>query len=378
MSAQPVESAVSLWAAAHDVDARRPRSLQRQLGASDTVCERRAAYVLFGVTNSDWSEKRAAILGTYIHEGLLGAARTEYGWLVERAVADDAIRGHIDAVQLDQATAARVPARHRPKVAAEHGVTVEDVKTKSTYLWEKVRRYGPSAAELRQVYLYADLLRTVGFEDVRGQRYLAKLGPLEVARIRFRFVNRDNGEEHIEEFDFDPNEATRARWWVQRVRELKSPEEGRRDFDGPGLDAICDHCPFMTACWGLPESPGAAVQTVLIHDDADRTKALAEYVTGHELALQGNRMKALARKKVDLSPAGVYGANELVWTGGNDVWSGDLQAMVDLHESAGLTVPMVPDEKRMVANLKEAGLAVPERKTAQKTPRTINVRAYKA
>ncbi|MET8326271.1 PD-(D/E)XK nuclease family protein [Streptomyces sp. NPDC005181] len=377
MTAQPMES-VSLWAAAHDVDARRPRSLQRQLGASDTVCERRAAYVLFGVTPSDWSEKRAAILGTYIHEGLLGAARTEYGWLVERAVADDTIRGHIDAVQLDQATAERVPARHRPKVAAEHGVTVEDVKTKSTYLWEKVRRYGPSAAELRQVYLYADLLRTTGFEDVRGQRYLAKLGPLEVARIRFRFVNRDNGEEHIEEFDFDPNEATRARWWVQRVRELKSPEEGRRDFDGPGLDAICDHCPFMTACWGLPQQPGTAVQTVLIHDDADRTKALAEYVQGHELALQGTRMKALARKKVDLSPAGVYGANELVWTGGNDVWSGDLQAMVDLHESAGLTVPMVPDEKRMVANLKEAGLAVPERKTAQKTPKTINVRAYKA
>lgn len=378
MTAQPVEDAVSLWAAAHDVDARRPRSLQRQLGASDTVCERRAAYVLFGTTPSDWSEKRAAILGTYIHEGLLGAARTEYGWLVERAVADDTIRGHIDAVQIDQATAARVPARHRPKVAAEHGVTVEDVKTKSTYLWEKVRRYGPSEAELRQVYLYADLLRTTGFEDRSGQRYLARLGPLEVARIRFRFVNRDNGEELIEEFDFDPNEATRARWWVQRVRELKSPEEGRRDFDGPGLDAICDHCPFMTACWGLPESPGAAVQTVLIHDDADRTQALAEYVQGHELELKGKRMKGLARKKVDLSPAGVYGANELVWLGGNDVWAGDLQAMVDLHESAGLTVPMVPDEKRMVANLKEAGLAVPERKTAQKTPKTINVRAYKA
>lgn len=378
MTAQPVEGAVSLWTAAHDVDARRPRSLQRQLGASDTVCERRAAYVLFGVTPTDQSEKRAAILGTYIHEGLLGAARTEYGWLVESAVADDTIRGHIDAVQLDQATAARVPARHRPKVAAEYGVTVEDVKTKSTYLWEKVRRYGPSAAELRQVYLYADLLRTTGFEDVRGQRYLAKLGPLEVARIRFRFVNRDNGEELIGEFDFDPNEATRARWWVQRVRELKSPEEGRRDFDGPGLDAICDHCPFMTACWGLPQSPGAAVQTVLIHDDADRTQALEEYVQGHVLALQGNRMKALARKKVDLSPAGVYGANELVWTGGNEVWTGDLQAMVDLHESAGLTVPMVPDEARMVANLKEAGLAVPEKKTAQKTPKTINVRAYKA
>ncbi|MDX2849272.1 hypothetical protein PV342_12535 [Streptomyces sp. PA03-3a] len=381
MTAQPVEfteSTPSLWTAAHDVDARRPRSLQQQLGASDTVCERRAAYILFGTAPTDQSDKRAAILGTYIHEGLLGAARTEYGWLVERAVADDTIRGHIDAVQLDAATAARVPARHRPKVVAADGVTVEDVKTKTTFLWDKVRRYGPTAAELRQVYLYADLLRTVGFEDVRGQRYLAKLGPLEVARIRFRFVNRDNGEEHIEEFAFDPMEATRARWWVQRVRELNSPEEARRDFDGPGVDAMCDYCPFVTACWGLPNPPGTPVQTVLIHDDADRTQALADYVRGHELETEGKKIKKLARAKIDTSPAGVYGANELAWGGNNAKWDVDLQAMVDVHEEAGLTVPMVPDEKRMVDNLKAAGLAVPEKRSAQTTPRTIIVRPFKA
>ncbi|REE61462.1 PD-(D/E)XK nuclease superfamily protein [Streptomyces sp. 3212.3] len=377
MTAQPVETAPSLWTAAHDVDARRPRSLQTQLGASDTVCERRAAYILAGTTPTDQSDKRAAILGTYIHEGLLGAARTEYGWLVEAAVANESIRGHVDAVQLDEATAARVPARHRPLVPAEHGVTVEDVKTKSTWLWDKVRRYGPTQAELRQVYLYADLLRTVGFEDRRGQRYLAKLGPLEVARIRFRFVNRDNGEEHIEEFPFDPNEATRARWWVQRVRELNTPEEGRRDFDGPGLDAICDYCPFMTACWGLPERPGGPVQTVLIHDDADRAQALEDYVRGHELETEGKRLKKLARAKIDASPAGVYGANELAWTGGNPKYVPDVEAMVDLHEIARIVVPMLPDEKRMVSNLKAAGLAVPEKKTSQTTPKTINVKPYK-
>ncbi|MEU4095515.1 PD-(D/E)XK nuclease family protein [Streptomyces sp. NPDC026673] len=380
MTAQPVEftTTPSLWTAAHDVDARRPRSLQRQLGASDTVCERRAAYIVAGTAPTDESDKRAAILGTYIHEGLLGAARTEYGWLVERAVGDDTIRGHIDAVQLDAATAARVPARHRPKVVAANGVTVEDVKTKTTFLWDKVRRYGPTAAELRQVYLYADLLRTVGFEDVRGQRYLAKLGPLEVARIRFRFVNRDNGEEHIEEFAFDPMEATRARWWVQRVRELNSPEEARRDFDGPGVDAMCDYCPFVTACWGLPNPPGTPVQTVLIHDDADRAQALADYVRGHELETEGKKVKKLARAKIDTSLAGVYGGNELAWGGNNAKWDVDLQAMVDVHEEAGLTVPMVPDEKRMVDNLKAAGLAVPEKRSAQTTPRTIIVRPFKA
>lgn len=378
MTAQPVEDAPSLWTAAHDVDARRPRSLQRQLGASDTVCERRAAYILAGTPASDQSDKRAAILGTYIHEGLLGAARTEYGWLVEAAVADEVIRGHVDAVQLDEATARRVPARHRPKVPAEHGVTVEDVKTKSTWLWDKVRRYGPTDAELRQVYLYADLLRTVGFEDRPGQRYLHKLGPLDVQRIRFRFVNRDNGEEHIDEFDFDPNEATRARWWVQGVLDLPAPEKARRDFDGPGLDAICDHCVFRTACWGLAQRPGGPVQTVLIHDDADRAKALSEYVRGHELETEGKRIKALARKMIDGSPAGIYGPNELAWTGGNPKRVADVQAMVDLHEEAGLVVPMVPDEKAMVANLKAAGVAIPEMTTKQKTPTTISIRPVRA
>ncbi|MFF3493754.1 PD-(D/E)XK nuclease family protein [Streptomyces sp. NPDC002795] len=378
MTAQPVEAVPSLWTAAHVVDARRPRSIQTQLGASDTVCERRAAYILTQTPPTDDSDKRAAILGTYIHEGLLGAARTEYGWLVEKAVADPSIRGHVDAVQLDADTARRVPARHRPLVAAPDGVTVEDVKTKSTWLWDKVRRYGPTAAELRQVYLYADLLRTVGFEDRPGQRYLARLGPLEVARIRFRFVNRDNGEEHVEEFDFDPAEATRARWWVQGVRELTSPEQARRDFDGPGLDAICDYCPFRTACWGLPERPGAPVQTILVHDDADRAHALQEYVRGHELETEGKKVKAKARKMIDGSPAGIYGPNELAWTGGNPKRVADVEAMVDLHEEADLVVPMVPNEKAMVANLKAAGLPIPEKTTTAKTPTTINIKPVRA
>ncbi|WP_324787006.1 hypothetical protein [Streptomyces sp. H51] len=377
MTAQLVESVPSLWTAAHDVDARRPRSLQRQLGASDTVCERRAAYIIAGTPPTDETDKRAAILGTYIHEGLLGAARSEYGWLVERAVADDTIRGHIDAVQLDEETARRVPARHRPKVHAEV-LTVEDVKTKTTFLWDKVRRYGATAAELRQVYLYADLLRTVGFEDVPGQRYLAKLGPLPVERIRFRFVNRDNGEEYIQEIPFDPMEASRARWWVQRVLELNSPEEARRDFDGPGLDSICDYCPFMTACWGLPKTPGAPVQTTLIHDDADRAQALAEYVRGHELETEGKRIKKKARAMLATSPAGAYGRNELDWGGGNPKWAVDVEAMVDLHEDAKIPVPMVPDENRMIDNLKAAGLAVPEVKTSETTPQTIIVRPFKA
>ncbi|MXM62177.1 hypothetical protein GR925_01595 [Streptomyces sp. HUCO-GS316] len=363
--------APSIWDAAHYVDARRPRSLQTQLGASDTVCGRRAAYILHGVTPTDRPDKRAAILGTFIHHGLLESARTEYGWLVERSVQDDLIRGHVDVVQLDAATAARVPARHRPVIPADV-LTVEDVKTKSTFLWDRVLRYGATAAELRQVHLYAGALFQVGFEDVPGQRYLARLGPLEVGRIRFRFINRDSGAEHLQEIDFDPQRAAEAQWWVERVRETKDPEEMPRDFHGPDLDAICDYCPFRSLCWP-GTAPGVPEQTALIHNDADREQALIDYVRGHELASEGDRIKKFARKKLDQAPAGTYGPNKLSWRGGNDEEKDDVEAMVDLHEVARIPVPMAPDVKRMVENLKAAGLAIPRRKTGKRTPKVINI-----
>ncbi|WP_327413847.1 hypothetical protein [Streptomyces sp. NBC_01233] len=375
MTAQPVSSP-SLWPAAHIQDARRPRSQQRQLGASDTVCERRAAYILSGAERTDTSDKRAAILGTYLHEGLLGSARSEYGWLVETAVADDSIRGHVDAVHLDASTAARLPKRLRPTTPADV-VTVEDIKTKSTFLWDRVIRYGATEAEIRQAYLYADLLRTVGWLDIHGQKPMARLGPIDVRRIRFRFVNRDNGAEYVQEFPFDKAEATRARWWVQRVMEYESPEEATRSFDGPGLDPICDNCPFRTPCWGEPKTPGAAVQTVLVHDDADRETALSEYVRGHEMEAEGQRVKKKARAKLDDSPAGIYGPNQLRWTGGNPVQEVDREAMIDTFDVLGVPIPEKTgaDFQRMEAVMKEAGVAIPMRTAAKKTTRAIRVTA---
>ena len=363
---------VSIWDAAHAADARRPRSVQTQLGASDTICSRRSGYILAGAERTNAGDKRAAILGTYIHKGLLEDARREYGWLVERTVTDDTLRGHIDVVQLDAATAARLPKRHRPVEPAEV-VTVEDVKTKSSRVWDRVVRYGPTAAEMRQVLLYADLLRTVGFADIPGQRYLHRLGPVDVRRIRFRFVCRDTGEEHIQEFPFDEWLAVEARWWVDRVMEAASPEELRRDHDGPGLSVVCDNCPFVDACWpGV--APGKPAQTILIHDDEDRAKALADYVRAHERYRESKRVKETVRAMLDDSPEGTYGDNHLGWGGGNDKEETDVAAMVEEFENADLVVPMVPDEKAMIQILRRAGMVVPRRKAAgQETARTIKI-----
>ncbi|MFJ2198997.1 PD-(D/E)XK nuclease family protein [Streptomyces violaceusniger] len=367
---------VSLWPAAHAADARRPRSQQTKLGASDTVCARRAGYLLHGRTPTDTGEKRKAILGTWLHDGMLDAAREEYGWLVERRVEDETVRGHIDAVQLDSTTAARLPKRLRPTLPAEE-TTVEDVKSKSTYQWDSIVRYGATEAELRQVYLYADLLGTEGFASVRGQRQLARLGPVPVARIRFRFINRDNGDDHIQEIAYEADRARRARWWVQQVRAASSPEELPRTFQGPGISTICDHCPFRTACWG-PLVAGRSPQSQLIHDDEEREKALAEYAeVSKQIKPLKDRQKYL-RAQLDGSEPGVYGDNVLRWSGGNPTKVDDVGAMVSLYRRAGLAVPMAPDAAAMKATLEGVGIPVPTRLDHdQRTAVSINVTASK-
>ncbi len=371
-----LERPVSLWPAAHAADARRPRSQQTKLGASDTVCARRAGYLLHGRTPTDVGEKRKAILGTWLHAGILDAAREEYGWLVERRVEDETVRGHIDAVQLDSATAARLPKRLRPTLPAEE-TTVEDVKTKSTYQWDSVLRYGASEAELRQVYLYADLLGTEGFASVRGQRQLAHLGPVPVARIRFRFINRDSGDDHVQEIAYEADRARRARWWVQQVRAAASPEELPRTFQGPGISAICDHCPFRTACWG-PLVAGRYPQSQLIHDDEERAKALAEYAEVSEQIKPLKDRQKFLRAQLEGSEPGVYGDNVLKWSGGNPTKVDDVEAMVALYRRAGLQVPMVPDAASMKATLKEVGIPVPTRLDHdRRTAVSINVTARK-
>lgn len=351
------ERPISLWPAAHAADARSPRSQQTKIGASDTVCARRAGYLLHGRTPTDGGEKRKAILGTWLHAGMLSAAREEFGWITERRVEDDTIRGHIDAVQLDGPTALRLPKRLRPSLPAEE-TTVEDVKTKSTYQWDSILRYGASEAEIRQVLLYADLLHSEGFADIEGQRQLARIGPVNVGRIRFRFINRDSGDDHVQEIAFSAERARGARWWVQQVRSAASPEELPRTFQGPGLSAVCDHCPFKTACWGSVAA-GRRPQSILIHDDEDRAKALAEYVeVSEQMKPLKDRQKVL-RAKLDGSESGVYGDNMLSWSGGNPTKVDDVDAMVALYRRAGLEVPMAPDAVAMKAQLKAANIPVP-------------------
>ncbi|MFJ8430402.1 PD-(D/E)XK nuclease family protein [Kitasatospora sp. NPDC094019] len=366
----------SIWVAADAVDQARPRSRQSQLGASDLVCERRGAYIYHGWARTDRVLSPAAMLGTYIHEGLTEAARREFGWLVEKRVADAVIRGSIDVVQLDQATARQLPSRLRPTVAADV-TTVEDIKTRSSHRWDEVLRFGATAAELRQVMTYARLLNTVGFADVHGQRVLARIGPIRVERIRMRFINRDSGEEFVQEFPYDPEIAEEAVWWLERIAETTHPEQAPRTFYGPQIDAVCDYCPFATACWGAPAG-GRPVQANIVHDDADVAAHLADYVDAHTQWSEADRVKKFVRKAVDATPEGRYGRNRLGWQGTDkEEVQPDMRAMIEIFDSVGARIPTVPDSDRMVKALVVAGIAVPTRKVTKKPTRRIDVRAVR-
>ncbi|WP_316521099.1 hypothetical protein [Kitasatospora brasiliensis] len=364
----------SIWVAADAVDQARPRSQQRQLGASDLVCERRAAYIHHGWEPTDHVVSPAAMLGTYIHEGLTTAARREFGWLVEKRVADATIRGSIDIVQLDRATARQLPRRLRPKVAADVN-TVEDIKTRTIYRWDEVRRYGATAGELRQVMTYVRLLRTGGFADVDGQRVLARLGPIDVERVRMRFISRDSGEEFIQEFPYDPEIAEEAVWWLERITETEHPEQAPRSFYGPGIDTVCDYCPFATACWGVPAS-GRPVQANIVHNREDVAVHLADYANAHKDWAEADRVKKFVRKAVDGTEAGTYGRNVLGWRGEDkEVEEPDVRAMIELFDDLDAPIPMVPDADRMVKALVTAGIAVPTRRVVKKGSRRIEVKA---
>ncbi|MFJ4791724.1 hypothetical protein [Kitasatospora purpeofusca] len=366
----------SIWVAADAIDRARPRSRQRQLGASDTACERRAAYKFHGWEPTDHVISPASVLGTYTHEGLTTAARKEFGWLVEKKVADATVRGSIDIVQLDRVTARQLPRRLRPRVPADEN-TVEDIKTRTVYRWDETIRYGATAPELRQVMTYARLLNSGGFADVDGQRVLARLGPIRVERIRLRYICRDNGEEFVQEIPYDPDIAEEAVWWLQRVTETEHPEQARRDFLGPGIDAACDYCPFATACWGAPAN-GRPVQANLVHDNEDVAKHLADYVAAHRQWSEADKLKRFVRKSVDGTDAGRYGANRLDWSEEEKKEQRpDLRAMIEIFDTLGAPIPTVPDEDRMVKALVTAGLAVPMRTVVKRPSRRIGVSAVR-
>ncbi|MER6010144.1 PD-(D/E)XK nuclease family protein [Streptomyces bluensis] len=332
-----------LWKGAHRDDRARPRSRQRLLGPSSIgLCRRRAAYEVHGTWPTDLADNmHAAILGTWLHEGILRVLREQYGAWTELELTDGMILGHADAYWAP-GHLHHQNVRHRPPgaQAVDMGV-VEDVKTKSTRALDVVVRQGPSQAEWFQVHLYAHLLRTGG---LREHSTLPTSEPLPVDVVRLRYVGREYGQVVVHQRAYDEDVTKQALAWAEDVLASPEPEAMPRDLDGPGLSIICDNCPFKTTCWNIDQlSDDRAPQTILAEDAPAITEALRAYADAAEVESTAKKRKAKARKMLDAADAGTYGAFKLSWSGGNPrPPEPDPEAMIRILEGLSVDIPMRP------------------------------------
>lgn len=331
------------------VDRRRARSVQTKLGPSAVgTCRREAGYSHHRTkpSNPENLSSMPAVVGTWMHAGGLAAIRDQWGAVIEVAVEDDELKGHIDIVRLPEALRSRLPGRYKPSLCPDV-VEIEDLKTKRDQAaLDRVMMLGPKRAELYQVHLYADLVRRGKVKSKpRRQAALAGLGPLDVQTVRLRYVDRISGEnEYVHQQPYDEEITQEAKGWLRQITASTSPEQLPRDEDGPGLSIICDNCPFVDACWGT--DTGVKRQAILIHDDVQVEEALQVYHEQRAIEAEAKAKKDMARAMLDGSEPGIYGEFKLGWSGGgipkNPKPKVDVDRMTELFAEAGLEIPYLP------------------------------------
>lgn len=343
--------------AAYFVDRMRPRSRQKVAGASDIgPCLRKAAFLRHRVEPTDEpGQNMSAILGTWIHAGALDALERVHGIFQEIPMEHPSklLRGHADTLWLGE--------EHDPDGTAPGGVfeetTLEDTKTKADdRMLDTIRSYGPPPDEIRQVYTYVWLMSQFGTKvgrtgNRRKLRWLKKLGPIRIDRVRLRYIARDRGEEYVWEERVDPARVKEARERFELVRDSTEPSELPREQRGPGLSYVCDSCPFRTACWGAGavDENGVWPQSILVVEgETTNEEQVTKYRQGMALEKDGKTLKETAKAiltgkvppatvgKVQFGDAGVVG-----WTGGNDRGMvEDVEKMRRIIVEAGVPVPM--------------------------------------
>lgn len=340
-------------------DARRPRSKQKVMGASDIgPCIRKGAYIYHQTPETDAKTSgMPAILGTWIHKMALDTMEWAYGIFQEILVQHPSgkLRGHIDAIWLARLFTMRLRATGL-QVEGHDVTTVEDLKTKADdRMVDTVRKYGPPITERRQVYAYAWLLSEFGSKVGRTgnrakQRFLRSLGPIQVDKVRLRYLGRDRGDEYVWEEDLDPEMVQEAAERFQWVLDSERPSDLPREQRGPGLSYVCDSCPFRTECWGaaVVDEAGVWPQSILIVEgETTYEEQLRLYQAGMTLEKEGKILKENAKAIVSAYPVAKkevvqFGdAGRLSYSGGNPKDPvEDVDAMRDLLIEARVPIPM--------------------------------------
>jgi hypothetical protein len=320
-SAAERRAAPSLAAAVRDLDSRRARSRQRMIGASELgECRRRAAYRIARRRPTNTRTGLQAFMGTELHRGVLRALRRQYGGLTEVGLKGEQVRGRCDWW---------------------HAPVVEDLKTTSRFGFERVLTRGVPVRHWFQVAVYAWLLRTGQTAD---RRVPAGDGQ-DVDGLRIRYLSRDSGEDVVFEADHDPALTAEAIMWLTDVYatvEDDGADAVPRDGFGPGVDTMCDWCPFLDLCWGPPVDPGTegdvSRQSRLTVTDEDYVEAVHDYDAWRAAENEAKRHKEYARERL----RGRSGpADDLYceWSGGGLRTQVDKDAAVERLVELGEVLP---------------------------------------
>lgn len=260
---------------------------------------------------------RAALLGTWLHEGLLphladalsdpGDGEASYEVPVQLRAGDQEIPGTLDLIApglvLDlKGYGRRAPGPH------------------------------PYRTHLIQVAAYGLAAWQAG-ADVRHVAWL--------------YLDMATGEDRVIVQEFSPELVDLVRFRVFEVQKhAQDPDTAPRDEAGPGQSVVCDSCPWLRRCWGEFARPGrTGPQGQLARTDDQVEAALAAY--HREVQRESDAKRAKERYRAIFlhgpdgdgseRPAGTYGS--MRFHRGTTTEKLDVKAAEAALEAAGLPVP---------------------------------------
>ena len=223
--------------ALHDVENKRGRSTQVQIGPSELGgCRRKVWYRLNGQPETNDNElKLAAIMGTAIHSAIESALSNNKDVLLEQTVEHNGMKAHVDC--------------YIPSIGA-----VVDWKTVKV----KNLNYFPSQQQRWQVQVYGYLI--------------AKSGLGKVQTVSLVAIPRDGDERdvlvHTE--DYDESIALEALNWLEAIKQSDTVPEPERD------ESYCKfYCKYYDAsgemgCVGIKKELTKTEQIIIEDSEADK------------------------------------------------------------------------------------------------------------
>ena len=259
-------------------DGSRARSVQTDagtIGVSDLhTCREKVRRTLLGHVPTDVPEKWAAIVGTYVDEGVKAARKAARPWLL-----------HDVALTVTLPNGLIVPGNADEIDPTEPSVT--DVKTKAELA--AIRRMGADEQQRAQRHLY-----------YLGAMQAGIVGPHGVVRNIFLDRSGSDPNPHVEQEPFDMNVVLVAQSWLEdAVYAAEHGEEGMKDWPRN----MCERwCQFYTVCRGSEK-----IEEEYLTGDSARK--VAEFFDARTTRIEAEKREAALRKEL----LGTTGRSDTHW-----------------------------------------------------------------